>query len=560
MFEIQQKVQFKHGANWIYLMLSFDEAAKPIRERIKKLSTVTLFTELIQYLRQTYEIKGTGQIAAPWVVLLAIDWVLELHPYSGKRVATKADVKYILDNIWNTQHIAIGTESAPINVQIRALLAPQIIFQKSSLRMVYFFLRMKKIIDSNPEQGAKFKAKFSDKYLIDFEVFYEIAFTMCVFSMNEKISYFTFSVLVNTLVPSYSLKNLSITLNILSSPLSDLINKSIKEKDRLIPEHEYFRQSVFLDSPFLLMIDGLFVIHPDVVMIGISETLIRNFIKLNDGNRVLFSKCFEEYINEIHQEFNVTAIREDKLKDFYRNHAQDNKKVVDFLVLEDQANVYIDAKGIDPTNTVLAATTRHTISQRIKGQHVNAIKQMIETIDVLSEFEFKGIVDIDRRFGLVITHQDFFLGTGEGILSFLSDKLSAELQELANGKLHFNNIHFLTLEQYETLNCIISETDVKLSDFLAYVSECLSDPKKSKAIMDMYIEEFSCKAYGKDFVPLASPSLIKEKDRMFELSLSILQENKDRWEKIGSYGDQGVLRFIRCCKALQNQTIGIDLT
>ena len=113
-------------------MTSFDDAAKPIRNRIKLFQTASLIGELIKYLQQTPDMKKNGKISAPWIVLLAIDWVLELHPYSGNRLASSKDVQFILNRIWRTQHIAINSETSPFFVQVRALLAPQIIFQRNS--------------------------------------------------------------------------------------------------------------------------------------------------------------------------------------------------------------------------------------------------------------------------------------------------------------------------------------------------------------------------------------------------------------------------------------------
>ncbi|MDX5407648.1 MAG: hypothetical protein LPK11_11520 [Chromatiaceae bacterium] len=539
-------------------MATFDNAAKHIRKQISNFETASLIGELIKYLQQTPEMKRKGEISAPWVVLLAIDWVLELHPSSGKYNATQKDVHNILNNIWRTQHIAVDSESSPISVQIRALLAPQVIFQRSAKRMAYFFLRMKKIISADKENSALFEKCFFGRYRLNLETFYEITFIICIYSMNEKTKFFNFSFFVECIMPYYKLSDVANTINILASTVSDLVNKAEKDIDREVPKKEYFRESLFLETPFLLMESGLLVIHPTVVMIGISECIIRRFIREDEQNRTLFTKCFEEYLNEIHEEFNVASLRESELKSFYKEKSAENRKVVDFLLLSEDFNVFLDAKGVDPTNPILSAVTRHDISRRIKGQHLKAIRQIIDTIDVLITHNHKEIRSLDNRYGLVVTNQDFFLGTGDRILSFISDDLNQELINLAENKILFSNIHFMTVEQYEILNCILSETGKTFKDFFEYVKDCERDSHKIKLVMDQYIESFSISAYEKPVIPNGAPSLIADKDRMFDFALKVLSSNHAFWQKVGKTGDLGIEYFMQQHNKLVRSTFHKD--
>ena len=291
-------------------------------------------------------------------------------------------------------------------------------------------------------------------------------------------------------------------------------------------------------------------------MIGICESLVRIFIRLDQNNRNTFTKCFEEYIAQIHQEHNVHAFRENELQDFYKQKSASNRRVVDFLILENDTNIFIDAKGVDPTNPILSATTRYDISRRVKNHHVKAIRQIIDTVDVLQSNNFNEIVDLNSRFGLVVTHQDFFLGTGERILTFLPDDLKCELNQLAQNKILFSHIHFMTVEQYEKINCIISETKSSLSDFFCYIEQCEVDPKERKMVMEQYIESFSVLCYGEYNIPNGSPSLIKEKDRLFGIALEAMEQNKRYWKSIGGKGDRGIFQFIRMRERLVADTFG----
>ena len=276
---------------------NFDNAVRPIRQRIMLFDTVSLFDELLRYLGQTPQMKENGQIAAPWVVLLAIDWVLELHPYSGKVRATQKDVQWVLNSIWRTQHIAVGVDTSPLSVQIRALVAPQILFQKSSRGMIYFFLRMKKIIAADSNQEAAFKSSFRKRHGIEFETFYELAFILCIYCMTKKTEMFGYSVLAENLTPYYQVDDVIKAINILSSTLPELVKKASRGPERVIHNYEYFKESQFLDSPLLLTGKGFLVVHPTVVMIGISESIVRCFLKDQQSNRTVFTRCFEAEVS-----------------------------------------------------------------------------------------------------------------------------------------------------------------------------------------------------------------------------------------------------------------------
>jgi hypothetical protein len=279
-------------------------------------------------------------------------------------------------------------------------------------------------------------------------------------------------------------------------------------------------------------------------MIGVSESIVRTYLRKNERNRLLFTKCFEEYINRLHNILGIKAVRENELKEFYRTHDKSGKQVVDFLITQDGSNLFIDAKGIDPTNPVLSAITRFVISQRIKGQHLKAIRQIIETIDVLSSHGYEDLVELDERFGLVVTHQDFFLGTGDRIFEHLNDTLRDDISELADGKILLSNIHFMSVEQYEKIICISTETATKTTDFFKYVNEQVNSPQSMRFIMDQYIEGYSQKIYGTINIPNGSPLLLQERDRLFDNALKLITDNSNFWTSVGKHGDSGVTSFL----------------
>lgn len=537
-------------------MQEFDRQANRIREKIKRFNTESLFLELFKYVQSTTKIAKDGGIAAPWLALLAIDWVFELSSQSGIKRAKASDAHSIVQMLWDIQSIAIGGNAAPIPVQIRALFGPQIKFQGDERKSVFLLLRVKKIIDSNPHEASGFKDSFFAHHKVEFDTFYEIAFFLCVTSMRQSTFFIPYSVLAESLIPHYKLEDFVKALKVLSSTLGNLIKQSARERDRTIPATDYLKESIFLVTPFLLSEKGLHISHPRVAMVGVSESIIRSFIRGDERNRLAFTRCFEEYVNKIHEEMGISAIREDALIRFYEANSAGGRKVIDFLRLDTpNKSVFIDAKGIEPTNAALSATTRFSISRRVKQQHIRAIEQIIDTIAVLSENSFEGLASIENRFGIVVTHQDFFLGTGDRILEFFHETISRPLVDLAENKILFSNIHFMTVEQYEQLNRINSETGSTVPDFLEYVNHSQSVPEKARMMMEQYLGEFSKEVYAKNYLPNGSKSLVHEKDCMFEKAIAILEKNHDYWRQVGKLGDQGIAHFLQTSSGLKRMLL-----
>ncbi len=532
-------------------MQTFDDHAKAIRKTIKQYDAVSLLGELIKISQKISNMKANGQIAMPWVALLAIDWVISLYPPSGKRQASEADAYHILNRIWTSQSLAVGVNN-PARVQMRALLAPQIAFQKKDRDLAYFFVRMKCIIESDDKNGYAFKDAFCKTANVDFDIFFQISFMLTLWNMSGPVTEIKFSHIIEILHPYFSTKDISASINYLSSTISYLVRDVNPEGE--LDGGEYFRESLFFKSPFVLMSDRLMIVHQTATMIGISESLERIFISREQSYRMLFTKCFEEYISKIHKDFQYSFLREAGIKAHYESEDAGNRKVVDFLITDQSFNVFIDAKGIFPTNSVLSALTKYKISKRVKKQHIKALNQIVDTARNLQDSNFSGLVEIDKRFGVVITHQDYFLGTGEAIFDYLHESEISGIIKAAEDVICLKNVHFMTIEQYEKVLCIVSECRLKLSDFFEFVEERMRSPQTALMIMDQYVEKFSIRSYGESNVPNGAVIVLNENEKLFDRAQQVMEHNLEYWRGLGRLGDPAIKQFLSAHHQIQEST------
>lgn len=112
----------------------------------------------------------------------------------------------------------------------------------------------------------------------------------------------------------------------------------------------------------------------------------------------------------------------------------------------------------------------------------------------------------------------------------------------------------MTIDQYEKLHRVVSESDAKLVDFFIFVKESELDPATMKMTMDMYIESFCKKVFSRDYFPDGSASLVAEKERMFEIAFNALSRNKNYWRNIGKQGDSGINHFLNVRQRIFEET------
>ncbi len=519
--------------------MSFSRDTQKIRNSIKRYTKESVVQHLLTRLHAVYpgEHKGIGR---PWTVCLMLEWVLELEPNQGAIPATEKDVWKILNKIWALQGKATNfSDEDNVWLSIRAFVLTQLRFQTSQLVHNYFLVRLFSIMCT---EGASrsFRDSFKAQTDIELEDFFVLSvFFFSIFYSSKKpvIKYEEF---LPKLSPAYPVAVIKKYLSLVGANFEQLqqLMKSRRVEirgDGDVRAEEYFSEPLLLEKPILILPEGISTAHPYIASIGLSEFVLRT-LKAADsrGFRDKFTKEFEDYLAYIFDAYGFEITREEQLKEIYR----DNKiqgKVVDFLHQRNGTSIFIDAKGVEPNQKILVTDQSNIIKDKLRDTHLKGIKQAGECADKLSVVSFDELADFDNRYALIVTHQDFYLGNGVKLASYLGNEYRQRIDQAVAGRVPLKNVHFCCVADLEGILALCNETETELSEFLDFCADEEEAPETAKFEMRQHIQAYAEKLAAEKSSPIGSARLTASFDYL-------TSELADKMSKSKRYWNEGLVK------------------
>lgn len=521
--------QHKHKLEQV----NFHRDASKIRRLICKYATQSLAHKFFEYLHTPANSPLRVTERRPWVALLALEWCFELSPNASNKQATAEDAIEILNKIWNIQSL-----SAPFRpehsykVQLRALIIPQLRFQQTHRYHSSFLLRNQLILDYHPA-GERLKRKFESVFELPLQEFIEMAFFLMVYFAMDGKTNMRFETVIVLFHPRFSLSKIAKFITLIGSTFKQFKTLTKRNSERQLRPEEYFQDSIFFKKPLLIDDKGIVVAHPSVFIRGISEFFSTQFLRRDEKLRREFSLCFERYIETIISKAKLPFVTERELLAFYKSKRLTNRKVVDFILNDDDSLILLDSKGVEPTPNISSQTRRYWIAQYVKGNHIKGIEQAIETVTALIDGEYENLPKIDKRYALIVTNQDFFVGTGEEFCVYLNDESAATLKDKAKGVVELANIHFLSIEIFESLLALRSRRLCSVPQFLDYVREQAATLETQNFFMEQYMQSFCKNRLNLETVPPGADDLEERAEQLWLHTEELILDNSGYWRKSG---------------------------
>jgi len=512
--------------------MGFDKEARKIREQIKKYSAHSLINNLLDYLAQPSQ--ALGEVGKrPWVALLVLEWTFELTKECGEKIATKRDVLTILNQLWKIQHIPANLDdNRPLEVVLRALIIPQLKIQKPEHYYRLAFVRTYVIIKKYTV-STKLESKFSEIFGLSLDEYVRIALFLMITMISDSsgLVRLSYSAIVGALMDQYNLRSITRTLHILGIDLATMTQTLKQDHDRYIRDNEYFQDSIFYRKPFLLLEEGLVSPHCSATSRGVAESLINHFIRLDDQLRTEFTKAFEHYLGELFTNHQLKFLSEVELLKFYKKQKVSDK-VADFVIFEDTGIIAIDAKGVEPRSDTVTTTKKYNLTRRLRDHHLKGIEQAVITLKNLVLQNHSSLHPQLPRYAIVVTHQDFFVGTGFHFKNYIDDLSWQRLEELSEGIIDLGNIHFLSIGHIETLLKLRQQHPNCLIDFLAYASKCAADTSTMAFEVEQYIARYSTEVLGEDGFPACGDELLASFQALCEEVIDDIESTRKFWYHI----------------------------
>ncbi|MBW9400106.1 hypothetical protein FHC51_09805 [Leclercia sp. EC_58] len=502
----------------------------------KKLNTFTddsFFNNMYVHF-QSIRDQRTGVISNfPWCCFLALKWKLsEPVRYKCNEMKMK-DFINIVNRIYNLQSEVGGLyDNNKILLSIRRMIVNQKLYQvpmklelNTLARQYYWY--------ANYGSGY-FQRNFEKLYGLTLEEYYKISAYFALLSCVEgdkESAYISSNVYIIHLIPYFHPKTLKNYLNLVSVKWSELRAFIGQFRDEQQKDIEYFLDTPMLTKPLIQTDDGLVVLSKHILRASLSA-LVPSLLKkdLASDYKNKFGKAMEAYIETLLNEVFPKVKTEREIIELYRgNNIPEKTKVVDFIVEENDGNVYIDSKAIEPDKTVKYSNTAVVIKQRLGNSFIKGVLQGLDCSRTVNNIN--GNKKSEKDSLIIITHMDHYISTGKTIEDMLDSSFFKMIEE-KHGELSIDKerIYYMTIDEFEFM---VEVCRLKKMTITSIIDACSKDDSSSNT------QKFNVMMHIHKICPEGIPDrdlIIETREYLFEDLIESMKKSKSHWDgKVGDF-------------------------
>jgi hypothetical protein len=257
------------------------------------------------------------------------------------------------------------------------------------------------------------------------------------------------------------------------------LSKSIPELHSWLVGNEFNGMSVadqkilatpLLDTPLIRAnSENYIIISPTLLMRSLESFIYRTLRRSKPaefGDK--FGPMFERYVGRCLADAGLECIDESGLE----AKLPGSGKTVDFLLIEDDCQVLIDAKGIEMSTRGRVSQRADLVLQAIKSSVVKAIKQGMATSARIRNLSATDPLARSREevFLLVVTFDDLFLGSNFDFGEIFGEHLLPGLEHAYGVPLpiSLDHVFVLTIDELERALGRVHAKDASVGDILRY--------------------------------------------------------------------------------------------
>lgn len=423
----------------------------------------------------------------PWIVNLSIKW--SAAAINKRRQFRRIDK----DKTWNLlQEVYRALDYIPIDLHSREGLdffVRNTIFQQGTYQYIDYVNNISRqaFIFNNLDPLHGLKTIFQDKAGITINEFNALSAIIIAMSMKGN----TIKISVDSFAPMFSSYPKEKIINFLSviSISADELPSFAKENILTSPLKEYYSPTSFLYKPFIRDNDNYIQIHPAVTVKSLQH-FIYDYLRKDNPESFMdkFGSVFEDAIKKIIAFHQTKFVAEEELI----KALAPGSKVVDFIIQESNANIFIDAKGVELNQKGMITLRSGDISSAIKSSVLKTLKQALTVNEHIHKKEIEQIKAMSNAYIICVTYKDLLLGYGKMIYeSFAKWEMDKIFEDYDPAYLiPYENIFCLSYEEFEYLLANCSEYGREISEVLDYAVLLNKDPLTASFFFKKHLEAF----------------------------------------------------------------------
>ena len=466
---------------------TYAEAAQNIRAELAKFTTISVIKLVIRKLHEKPR-WGTQQIPLPWLLCQILEIAFEITPGKYAKPATTSGINRILQKLFDLQDIAFKSNHRDLMIDFRRVIVSQFRFSGSLTRHAVFMDRFYSILFmQNGKQS--FNQAFQKETGLSLETFALLSSYLMAKTIDEEKIFLFYEEMVTDLLGEVEIQDIAGFLRLIGGTVEELqlLVKEVRNQGRAFHASEYFEEPVMISKPVILFSDGLATAHPCVLAIGLSEFVMRLLKEKMPGFKDKFTKLFEQYVKEILDDNGINYTHEKEIQSWYKT--PNEAPATDFLLRNGSESLFIDVKGVEPKQAVLTSSDGRLIKDRLKDAHFKAISQISECAKKLEELSIiHG--DVEQRYGLIITHQEYYIFDANTLLSYVGDSGTKTIEKLGSC-MKGNHILFCTIDDWEKCLAVCVDAGLSVLEFMKFCVSRQQIGASRRFTFEMHVDDFA---------------------------------------------------------------------
>ncbi|WP_339490637.1 GapS1 family protein [Pseudomonas rhizophila] len=483
-------------------MKKFEERVQNIQSKLRCYNALSILRCSLEYLYAPTKGKF-GQVSKhPWLILLLIKWVY-LDPLVNNPIRrpdiSQQEMQEMLQCIYDlTDSGRMPNEYADVRLFMRALAYQQFFHQvKSGMSDV----ARQEILFAKVPKNHYFKTRFLKVSGLSVEIFLRLALSLIALidrdgPVLKRTVFFELS-------SSFSPVEVDAFLRLISIEVSQLHQAVVGKDEDCRHPNEFLQQTFFLNFPLINVGSEYWCVSPHVLERSLAY-FIYDFLKRDDLNKFNnpFGKAFEGYVGSWLGKSKLQVADEKELKKILAGEG----KLVDFMAVDGNANVLIDAKGVEMSQAGMVALQRGDVRRATQTSLIKAFQQGHEVSHRLALLNDNHPVirKRDTTYLLAVTYKELYVGNGMTLAKVVGrqelDKIRSSYS--AQEFIPEDNIYFLTVHEFERLMCMVEAGKIGLVEALEKAKKADSDPRTQKFSFELHINEWAKTLGGEGEQPL----------------------------------------------------------
>lgn len=446
---------------------AFFVAYKKIRNQFRKYQPVTIFAESFDYLKPAQTPIDDLQ-KHPWLVFLLIKWVLidEQFDNRDKQVISRQEFLSLLGEmhgLGSKSTARMPNEYAHHHLWFRNISYQQFIYQSDFNGSA--FARQSLLFDSLPINHL-LRTEFQTATGIALSDFFELAAILLARFMSDK----NLTITTSWFSPTnhrYAETTIQRFLDILSWDLNSLrkhlMSANNPKKRR---SSELYEETQFVKFPLFKNNGQYHIWHPMLFNRGLEYFVYETLRSPNPGSFMnKFGDIFETYVLRSIEYLGLPYLREEQIQTILTGQG----KVTDFLITEDGANIFVDAKGVEMAYLGKISHVPEVILDKVQTSALKGIEQGFQIVKRLSvqgslNKTFKAT---NENYLLIVTFKELYLGNGKDFYNAVAkDKIDALIGDGNAPPIPLENIYFLTVDDMDHFANCVNKREVSFINFI----------------------------------------------------------------------------------------------